>query len=155
MGLTPPDLRPLTLSHLDQTEGIEPPAITASQAGIAANDRAAAIVTQRPTPEMSAEQPAPGEPEVPHHPAESLPPQAAPRRKSNRKPSSLNPRRADASTKANRPSSKGEGLDVPTFLTKGAKAGVRDERLQSKCAPQTSQRDSRTNHPTISWLRFR
>jgi hypothetical protein len=40
--------------HLDQTEGIEPPAITASQAGIAASDRAASIVT-RPAPEMSAE----------------------------------------------------------------------------------------------------
>jgi hypothetical protein len=31
----------------------------------------------------------------------------------------------------------GEDLDVLTFLTKGAKAGVRDERLQSKCAPRT------------------
>ena len=115
MGLTPPDLRPLTLSHLDQTEGIEPPAITASQAEIAANDRSAAIVTQRPAPEMSAERPAPGEPEVPHHPAESLPPQAAPRRKSNRKPSSLNPRRADFD-KSEPTIVEGEDLDVPTFL---------------------------------------
>jgi hypothetical protein len=59
MGLTPLDLRPFDALPFDQTEGIERPAITASQAGIAGNDRARRSRTQRPAPEMSAEQPAP------------------------------------------------------------------------------------------------
>lgn len=76
----------------------------------------------------------PGEPEIPHRPS-------LPLRKRQDKTHTGNLQFESTMRgrfhKREPTIAEGEDLDVLTFLTKGAKAGVRVERLHSKCAPRT------------------
>jgi hypothetical protein len=127
----------LTLSHFDRTEGIEPPGDHRKPS----RDR-----SERPGPPPSYTTPRAGDecrtacalgslrsPTI----RPSLPPPQAPKDESQTGTLQFESTTRGRFHKSEPTIAEGEDLDVPTFLTKGAKVGVRDERLQSKCAPRT------------------